>query len=521
MIYLMLSYARSGGTLLNRCLGSFDEVVMLSEINPMDNGNRRMDAPRQCRSWYGIDVHNTDFKGIISECNDWCNAHNKKLIVRDWSTVNFRKMDKNHFSPPNRFLIIDELKEVDDLKIFTLVRDPIDVFICAGSETVALEGYARFVKEAMNIKGNKIIKYEDLCRSPNEVMKDLCDYIGIPYSEEWRLFYRNTKATGDIDLKAEPRNRKKELITLPRRKRISAISILEVNQSVYLREVNSYLNYLSSYHDGAEIEKNYDRLRSYLGSVRFRLTSPGSIALKGRKSLRILLNHIYRPYALKRMARPDAVSIYGCNINTSPEVFHPILFHSTKILASEITTAQMKGKRVLDMGTGTGAIGILAARQGASVTAADINPSAVELSRNNAQNNSVEMNVVQSDLYSSLDGKKYDAIFFNIPFYPKIAHDMSEEAFNAGESFSTVVRFAQQSVRHLADGGTVMIVFSEVSGYRAITDIFYEAGFVVRRSKVRQAFFEKFFIVTFSMNTLSGKVTTRKNTEGQIGRFAG
>ncbi len=495
----MLSYARSGGTLLNRCLGSFDDVVMLSEVNPMDNGNRKMDAAKQCAAWYGIEIQSKEFKGIISECNDWCSKNNRKLIVRDWSTVNFRKMDKNHFRPPNKFLIIDELKEVSELKIFTLVRNPIDIFIGAGSEMVALEGYAGFVKEAMARRDNKIIKYEDLCRTPDDVMKDLCDYISHPYSEQWKLFYRNFKATGDIDFKQGEGSMRERVVRLQKREKIDKTTIQELDGSVHLREVNSYLKYASSYYEGAEIENGYDRLKSYLSRIRFRGISIASTSVMSRKAMRMLLNRIYRPYALKRMARPGTVSVFSCRVNTVPEVFHPTLFHSTRILASEITKLQLKGKKILDMGTGTGAIGLIAARQGACTTAADINLSAVQLSKENARLNSIEMNIVYSNLFSSLDGQKYDGIFFNIPFYPKAARDTFEQAFNAGESFSTVTRFAQESAAHLVEGGIIMIVFSEVSGRDRIIGIFREAGFAVKMSSVHGAFFERFFVVTFEM----------------------
>ena len=37
-ITLMICYARSGGTLFNKCVGSMNDIIMLSEVNPLGGG---------------------------------------------------------------------------------------------------------------------------------------------------------------------------------------------------------------------------------------------------------------------------------------------------------------------------------------------------------------------------------------------------------------------------------------------------------------------------------------------------
>lgn len=70
-------------------------------------------------------------------------------------------------------------------------------------------------------------------------------------------------------------------------------------------------------------------------------------------------------------------------------------------------------------------------------------------------------------------------------------------AFNAGESFSLVRRFASEAARHLNGQSVVMIVFSEDSGYESIIDIFLEAGLVVLSTTMHSVFFERYFAVSF------------------------
>ena len=60
------------------------------------------------------------------------------------------------------------------------------------------------------------------------------------------------------------------------------------------------------------------------------------------------------------------------------------------------------GERILEIGCGSGVVSIHCASNGCSVTAVDINPSAVECTRENAELNGVPMDVRQSDLFENV-----------------------------------------------------------------------------------------------------------------------
>ncbi|RLI28489.1 MAG: hypothetical protein DRO46_03920, partial [Candidatus Hecatellales archaeon] len=63
-----------------------------------------------------------------------------------------------------------------------------------------------------------------------------------------------------------------------------------------------------------------------------------------------------------------------------------------------------KGERVLDLGCGSGFLGLLAAARGSSVVAVDINPEAIRATRENAEANGLASRVEarQGDLFSPL-----------------------------------------------------------------------------------------------------------------------
>lgn len=69
----------------------------------------------------------------------------------------------------------------------------------------------------------------------------------------------------------------------------------------------------------------------------------------------------------------------------------------------------------LDLGTGTGIQGIVAAKKGCKVTFADINPNAVECAKINARAHKVKGDFVVSDLFSNIKGK-FNVIAANLPY---------------------------------------------------------------------------------------------------------
>ena len=90
------------------------------------------------------------------------------------------------------------------------------------------------------------------------------------------------------------------------------------------------------------------------------------------------------------------------NIEGSPMVYEPS--DDTFLMLKNIKIG--KGENVLDMGTGSGIIGIHCAKNGANVTSADINPYAVELAEKNAGLNNVKINVIQSNLFEKINNKR-------------------------------------------------------------------------------------------------------------------
>ena len=72
---------------------------------------------------------------------------------------------------------------------------------------------------------------------------------------------------------------------------------------------------------------------------------------------------------------------------------------------------------ILDIGTGSGCIPITLKKllPESSIDACDISPQALEVARDNAQSNNVDINFIKSDIFSNINNK-YDCIISNPPY---------------------------------------------------------------------------------------------------------
>ena len=110
---------------------------------------------------------------------------------------------------------------------------------------------------------------------------------------------------------------------------------------------------------------------------------------------------------------------------------------------------EMSGE-ILDLGCGWGAIGISVARKWPEtrVTMADVNLRALELSRENAKRNRVEVTCIESDGMAAFPGKKFDAVITNPPIRAgkQVIYRMfaeAAEALNPGGALYLVIRKQQ------------------------------------------------------------------------------
>lgn len=123
--------------------------------------------------------------------------------------------------------------------------------------------------------------------------------------------------------------------------------------------------------------------------------------------------------------------------------------------------------RVLDLATGSGCIAVAIARHRsrARVTATDISRDALELARENAARHGVNVEIVESDWFSALSGRRFDLIVSNPPYVAEgdphlAAGDLRfepQQALVAGADGLACIRaIVAQARAHLEPGGALL-----------------------------------------------------------------
>jgi len=126
-----------------------------------------------------------------------------------------------------------------------------------------------------------------------------------------------------------------------------------------------------------------------------------------------------------------------------------------------------RDKHVLDMGSGSGVLGVVMARFGArSVTCADVSTDAVNNTRLNMERlaHDTETHVVQSDLFQNIADTRFETIVFNHPFFATKPIDyipVSRAMFDEG---NLLLRFLEQASSFLEPCGQIIMPFLHIAG---------------------------------------------------------
>ena len=206
--------ARTGGTLVNRCLGSMRDVLVLSEVHPLDP---QCKITRQAAHWFqllgeddkpwlrGLSARDplAAFAEIVECLVARCTKQGRHLVLRDWSHLDFLGVPFVH-QPPMQLLTERALRERCDLRQAFVVRHPLDQYAsCAARPGMApyltprrfVDAYRAFAQVAAD---REFQRYENLVADPDEELGVLCRRLRIPldpsYRERWQAY---DKLTGD------------------------------------------------------------------------------------------------------------------------------------------------------------------------------------------------------------------------------------------------------------------------------------------------------------------------------------
>ncbi|MDR2977459.1 MAG: peptide chain release factor N(5)-glutamine methyltransferase [Streptococcaceae bacterium] len=193
----------------------------------------------------------------------------------------------------------------------------------------------------------------------------------------------------------------------------------------------------------------------------------------------------------------------GLRFTVNPQVLIPR--PETEELVLKIAKENIAGSmRVLDMGTGSGAIAVSLAKLHPDwkITASDISDAALEVAKSNAQKNDVTVQFVHSDVMSNITGQ-FDLIVSNPPyisFADKAEVDLSvlqnepENAlFAEKDGLAVYEQIAQQAAYFLTKNGKMYFEIGYKQG--EVVKTLFETAFPQKKVTVLQDFSGKDRIV--------------------------
>ena len=151
---------------------------------------------------------------------------------------------------------------------------------------------------------------------------------------------------------------------------------------------------------------------------------------------------------------------------------------ATKLIAENLH--DVDGLRVLDLGTGSGILAILASKLGArSVVATDVSERAIRIARRNAEINHVEIDFRAGDLFDPVEDELFDLIISNPPMTPSPTQ-LPRFTWGGVDGRLVLDRVIDGTPNHLRGGGRLLIPVVSLVGIGRAYQALLERGLTPR-----------------------------------------
>lgn len=171
--------------------------------------------------------------------------------------------------------------------------------------------------------------------------------------------------------------------------------------------------------------------------------------------------------------------------NTSNDVYEPA---EDSFLLASLLKKNMRGKRVLDMGTGSGILARQAREAGATqVDAVDIHLPSVQATKAKG------IHAWRSDMFSRVT-TKYDIILCNPPYLPLDRREPceSQRATTGGtQGDEWIIHFLKQAPAHLEKKGSILLLLSSLTPRLRIEKLLKKKKLVKKVRATKNLFLER------------------------------
>ncbi len=211
VIRVLRHLARTGGTLVTKCLGSMDRVVVLSELHPK---NLSVTAPMaQAVEWFGLvekrqvsawaAKKGPTFLQFVAACESGASRRGDALVLRDWSHLDYYGLP--YVAEPGMGSdLIDAVGGAYEVRVACTTRHPVDQYLSLRTLKVIgevdldlfLRGNLAFAAYA---RAHGYVRYEDFTREPDAKLREICAMLDVEfdpgYADRWWSY---EQVTGDV-----------------------------------------------------------------------------------------------------------------------------------------------------------------------------------------------------------------------------------------------------------------------------------------------------------------------------------
>lgn len=165
------------------------------------------------------------------------------------------------------------------------------------------------------------------------------------------------------------------------------------------------------------------------------------------------------------------------------------------LLQEAILNFNLRNAKSLDLGTGSGIQAKAMFDAGSrNITCVDINFKALMESQKKNLEIKSSLRFIESDLFSSLQGEKFDFIAFNPPYLP--SDEIKWKDLDGGKKGREIIdRFIQQVDGYLSDGGEFLLLVSSLNKENEIILILEEKNFETNIIAEKKLFYEVLYII--------------------------
>ena len=181
------------------------------------------------------------------------------------------------------------------------------------------------------------------------------------------------------------------------------------------------------------------------------------------------------------------VECNGLTLKVQKNVYSPDMFSDSLLFSTELPKI-VGQKSLLEIGTGTGIIGIACALNGAKVVLTDVNPDAVQVARENAKRYDPTIQVMEGDMYAPLNAdEKFDFIFWSHPYnnWDEPVEDMLLRS-GLDYNYEALRKYIKGASQHLAPNGKLLLGTGNTADIETIVKVAHENGYSIRILKASE-----------------------------------